>query len=155
MNRRFSRFHGRSGHLGITVPEVLLVVAVILVLLSFAAPSLTGATARAELKDATAGMDLGIRMARSTARRLDTVVIMHLQNDRKARLHSVTFSMPELPLDAAEAAMLVDYHLPESVRLETNGHDVRFDGRGIVAEPVQIALVSLHDDDLYERLLIN
>lgn len=155
MDRRYSRSHGRSLHLGITVPEVLLILAVILVLLSFAAPTLTGATAKAELKDATAGMDLGIRMARSTARRLDTVVIMHLHNDRKARNHSVTFSMPDLPLDAPEAAMLVDYHLPESVRVETNGHDVRFDGRGLVEEPVQIALVSLHDDELYERMLID
>lgn len=145
----------RGGNSGITVLEILIALGVLVVLLSFAAPSLSGATARAELKAAVENMDLNIRMARNAARQFHTTVVMHLETDRRARHHRVTYSMPDLPANAQQAATLLDYEFPESVRMTASEPSVRFDFRGMIDQPVQVTLLSMHDDDLSERILVH
>lgn len=154
MSRLNPELRPPRSHRGVTVLEVLIALGLLVVLLSFASPSLSGAAARAEMKAAAENMDLSIRMARNTARQLQTTVVMHLHTDRKARRHTVTYTVPGLQLNAPETATLIDYQLPESVRIEASDPIVRFDFRGVAEKPVQVALVSLHDDDLNHRILV-
>lgn len=139
---------------GITVLEILIALGLLVVFISFASPSLSGASARAEFKSAAEHMGFNIRMARNSARQLNTTVIMHLERERSARHHGVTYSLPYLEADARDGAALMDYRLPASVRIVSPDTQVRFDFRGIAEQPVQIELVSLKDDNLSHRFLI-
>jgi Tfp pilus assembly protein FimT len=154
MNRSISQLRSRKFHAGITVLEVLIALGLLVVLLSFAAPSLSGATARAELKAAMENVDLNIRMARNTARQMNTDVIMHLENSHSARHHSISYFVPARQTDIAEVTTLMDYQFPESVRIVASETDIRFDSRGLVEPPVQLRLISLLDDDVNERILV-
>jgi len=139
---------------GITVLEVLVALGVIVVLLSFAAPSLSGATAKAELKAATENLDFSIRAARNTARQFNTPVIMHLHNDRKAKFHSLSYSLPSRPETAGAESLLQTYEFPTGIRIVAEEQDIRFDFRGVVQAPVQVMLVSNLDDDIQQRVLV-
>jgi len=143
---------------GISVLEVLIGLSLLAVLLSFATPSLSGATAKAELKAAVENMEFSIRSARNTARQLNTDVIMHVQQGRHEKHHSVTFSMPALAPTAETAAnmssLLQTFTFSENIRLAASEESIRFDFRGMVDAPVQILLVSSMDDAVNQRLLI-
>lgn len=154
MSRPLAGLRSRKFSEGITVLEVLIALGLLVVLLSFASPSLSGATARAELKAATENMDLNIRMARNAARQLNTAVIMHLETSREARHHRVSYSIPDRRADSATTATLLDYEFPESVRVVASENAIRFDAKGMVNPPVQLMLVSLLDDDIDKRVLI-
>jgi Tfp pilus assembly protein FimT len=154
MNRSIARLRSRKFQAGITLLEVLIALGLLVVLLSFATPSLSGATARAELKAATENVDLNIRMARNTARQMNTDVIMHLETSHSARHHSISYSVPGRQKDIAAVTTLMDYQFPESVRIVAGQTDIRFDSHGLVEPPVQLMLISLLDDDVNKRILI-
>lgn len=140
---------------GIFVVDILIGLGVLLVVLAFASPSLSQATAKAELKAAVENMDLSVRMARSTARQLETDVVMHLENDPIDKQWSVTFSIPQENAQTGANSVLQDYQLPPGVRLESNVPSVRFDKRGMVeSTTLLLMLVSNQDEDINERLVI-
>ncbi len=154
MNVRRNRQSGKRFERGITVMEVLIALGLLVVLVSFASPTLSGATARAELKAATENVDLSVRMARSAARQFSTPVVMQIVEDTRTHEQVITFAMPEAAENAVAISGLLDYQLPESVRWESKLPDVSFDDRGMVKRPLQVELVSLLDDDLTHRLVV-
>ncbi len=139
---------------GITILEILIALGVLVVILSFATPSLSNATAKAELKAAVENMEYSIHIARSTARQMNTDVIMHFDNDRKSRNHSIWYTIPARQSADNGEVMLQPYQFSESIRLVTNETKVRFDFRGAVETPVQLVLVAQQDADVTQRLLI-
>ena len=139
---------------GVSVLEVLIGLGLLVVLLSFATPSLSGATAKAELKASVENMEFSIRAARTTARQLNTDVIMHVQQGRHEKHHSVSFSMPALAPTSDLSTMLQTFTFPENIRLVSSEDSIRFDFHGMVDVPVQILLVSSQDDAVNQRLLI-
>jgi hypothetical protein len=48
----------------------------------------------------------------------------------------------------------MDYQFPESVRIVASQTDIRFDSHGLVEPPVQLMLISLLDDDVNKRILV-
>ena len=139
---------------GIGVLDILIGLGVLLVVLAFASPSLSQATAKAELKAAVENMDLSVRMARSTARQLETDVIMHLETNPLDKPCSVSFSIPQENATTGSNSVLQDYQFPPGVRLESNVPSVRFDKRGMVETTTLLMLVSNQNEDLSERLVI-
>ena len=145
---------GHRRERGITVLEILIGLGLLVVLLSFATPSLSGATARAELRAAVENMEFSIRAARTTARQLNTDVIMHVRQEHGEQHHSISFSMPALAREAELSDMLQTFTFPQDIRVVASEDDIRFDFRGMVDAPVQVLLVSNQDVDINQRLLI-
>lgn len=131
---------------GITVIEILMVISLAAILISFAIPSVSGAAARAEMKSATENIEFSIDSARKAARMSGRPVAMHVQ--RLAEEPAVIrFSAPGSP-NLGFAQTLDEYHLPGDIRLECDRDTYRFDARGMLDAPGQLILVSLVDETI-------
>ena len=148
----FSSVKARSQ--GITVLEVLLALGILVVVVSFAAPSLNKVDAKAKLRTAVENTELSIRSGRNTARVLETNVIMHLNTARQLDHHSITFSFPDKSGNLDSPRSTQDYELPPDIRIVSDETEVHFDARGMVDSPVQLLLVSNRDESISERVLI-
>jgi len=144
---------------GITLVEILLVISVLVILLSFALPSAGSASARAELKATFENVQYSIDAARNVARMTESSVSLNvLSSGGLSALGSdpatdpaqtITFSRPADDGDrAAPGPDLQDYRLPEGIRLVADREAYVFDERGLVSEPGRILLVSAVDESL-------
>jgi Tfp pilus assembly protein FimT len=142
---------------GITLVEILLVISVLVVLLSFAMPSAGSASARAELKAAFENVQYSIGAARNVARMTETSVSLDILSSGSSSglapatgaVQTLSFSRPAQSGEAATAGPdLQDYRLPEGVRLVADRDAYVFDERGLVSEPGRILLVSSADEEL-------
>ena len=140
---------------GISLIEILLTLGVLAVLFSLASPALSNATARSELRAAVENMEFSVRMARNTARQLETEVIMHFNAGAHEERHSLTFSFPAGNQPAGSAALLQNFTFSPEIRLAPDAPSVHFDSRGMVDSSIQIMLVSSHDDAINQRLVID
>lgn len=135
---------------GVTLVEILLVVAVLIILLSFAMPSVGNATARAEMQAAAENVQYSIDAARNLARMTESSVAVNIepssQPEASAGAESgfggepqrITFSKPEIQ----------DYLLPAGIRLVADHDRYVFDARGLVLEPGRVMLLSVTDDSI-------
>jgi prepilin-type N-terminal cleavage/methylation domain-containing protein len=135
---------------GVTLVEILLVVAVLVILLSFAMPSVGNATARAELKAAAENVQYSMDAARNLARMTESSVAVNIetasQPEATAGAESgsggepqrITFSKPEIQ----------DYLLPVGIRLVSDHDHYVFDSRGLVLEPGRVTLLSATDESI-------
>ena len=133
---------------GVTLIEIMLMVGLGIIIASFALPSLSSATARADMRVASENMQYSIRMARSTAIMTESKVTMNIE-ERGEGGQRITFSVsgsvqPELQED----------RLPEHISLMSDHMSYEFDGRGIVQNPGLITLVSSEDESLMTSLTI-
>ena len=126
---------------GITLVEILLVISLLVVLLSFAIPSIGSATAKAEMTATAENVQHAIESARKTARMNETVVKVVF--DAPAGENSSLISF-----DSKVHTGILDYRLPESVFLISDQDVLLFDERGLVSNPVQVTLVSRADDSV-------
>ena len=120
-----SRNHCR----GVTLIEIMLMVGLGIIIASFALPSMSNATARADMRVASENMRYSIRMARSTAIMTESNVTMNIEEQGEGG-QRITFSgsgsvQPELQ----------DDRLPENILLMSDQMSYEFDGRGIVQNP--------------------
>lgn len=129
---------------GVTLVEILLVVAVLVILLSFAMPSVGNATTRAELKAATENVQYSIDAARNLARMTESSVAVNIEAAAGAESGSggepqrISFSEPEIQ----------DYFLPAGIRLVADHDRYVFDSRGLVLEPGRVLLLSATDESI-------
>ena len=144
----------KSSH-GISVVEILIGLAMLVVILSFATPTLSNVTAKAKLMNAVENMEFSIRIARNTARRLESDVIMHIHNDRRLEKHSITFSVPGNKSTTSPADMLQTFEFPESIRVVTESQNISFNQHGLVQPAVPLMLVSSQHDEVNHRFLID
>jgi len=145
-----ARFRAR----GISIVEILIAVAVLAVIVSFASTSFSNASHKAELQAAVEGVNFSIQSARSTARVLETDVLMHLEANPDAGLQSITFSFPNRNTELGTNALPQEFQFPADIFLVADESSVHFDSRGIVATPMQLRLVSRTDERINESVLV-
>ena len=139
---------------GITLVEILLVISLLVVLLSFALPTAGSASARAELKAAIENVEYSIGTARNVARMTESGISLQLVNPDNASGLSDTpqrirFSAPEAGEDEQEISLhLQEYLLPNTIRMISERERFEFDARGLVLEPGRILLVSTADESI-------
>jgi Tfp pilus assembly protein FimT len=138
---------------GITLIEILLILGFLAILTSFAVPSISTATARADMRAASENLQYSIQSARNTARMTESKVTMNIleeeQEEQGVQGQRITFSVSEQGLKALGQAGLQDDRLPVDIKLVSDYSSFEFDGRGIVENPGVITLVSRMDESLF------
>lgn len=140
MNRLISSRHSEHQR-GITLIEILLCVSVLIVLVSFALPSVSGAALKSEMKATAENVEHSIHSARNLARLNEKPIAVHFESVPYDR---ITFSAPgSRRTDPSEA--LQEYRLPEGIELIALRESLVFDARGLIDAPARITLVSRAD----------
>ena len=135
---------------GITVVEILLVVSVVVILLSFALPGIDRTTARAEMKAASENVQYSIDTARRLARGTESLVVLRAHSRGDPAVQSVRLSG-----ERVEASMgAQEYRLPENIRLVPDHAVFTFDERGFVQNPGTLLLESLADESITSELRV-
>lgn len=137
---------------GISIVEILIAAAVLVVLISFATTAQRTATAKTELRAAAENLEFSVRAARMTARQFETDIIMNINTDPLMERHSVTFTFP--PSKARLSSQLQDFLFSPEIRLVSDAPFVRFDGKGMPQIPATVVLVSSRNDDFSQELVI-
>jgi Tfp pilus assembly protein FimT len=144
---------------GITLVEVLLVISLLVILLSFAMPTVGNATARAELKATVENVRYSVAAARNLARMSESSVAMNIESSPSENVQKITFSRAEESggtqggaqmgaLGDARGLGLQEYRLPAGIRLVSDQERFVFDPRGLVGEAGRIMLVSAVDESI-------
>lgn len=132
---------------GITLIEILMVLAVLAVLLSFALPSFSGPVVRAEMKAAVENVEYSLDLARNTARMTETSVALELISSPDGEWQAISYSSTTTK-PAATFSGMQDYRLPPDIELVSDRDSFVFDARGLVDKPGQIILVSKLDESI-------
>lgn len=139
-----NRFRAR----GITLVEILIVVSVLVVLASFAIPSIGNATARAEMTAAVENVRYSVESARKLARATERRVVLSVSDAPGPGGQAITIR--RLDGDAEDA--LQDYRLPDAVRIASATETFTFDRLGLAEQPGRLVLVSTIDDAITESV---
>ena len=132
---------------GITLIEILMVLGLLVILVSFAMPSISGTVNTAEMKAATENVQWSLQIARKTARMTETPVSMNISPADQGRVQTITFASPgeEKP---ANTIHLQDFSLPLEIMLVSDSDSYLFDKRGQVENPGRILLVATADESV-------
>lgn len=136
---------------GITLVEILLVISLLVILLSFALPTVGNATARAELKATVENVQYSVAAARNVARMTESNLALNIESSPAENVQKITFSRPpEHPgaRGGADGLGLQEYRLPKGVLLVAEHQQFVFDPRGRVGEAGRIMLVSAADESI-------
>lgn len=140
---------------GITLVEILLVISLLVILLSFAMPTVGNATARAELKATVENVQYSVTAARNVARMSESSIAMNIESSPAENIQRITFSRPpdsRVTQGGAQAGTpelgLQEYRLPAGIRLVSDHERFVFDPRGLVGEAGRIMLVSAADESI-------
>jgi Tfp pilus assembly protein FimT len=149
---------------GITLIEILMILGVLIVIVSFAAPSVSGATARADMRAASENLHYSIRIARNTARMDESIVTMNLVEGGDEAGYRITFSESESAAGSSEKMAseqmapeqpgLQDYQFNKEIKVVSDFPSFEFDSRGIVKKPGQITLISMTDDSVTTQIMV-
>jgi len=159
---------------GITLIEILMILGVLIVIASFAAPSVSGATARADMRAASENLHYSIRIARNTARMDESIVTMNLVDAGDEVGYRITFTESESAAklsekmasgkmasenmapeqQAPEQPGLQDYQFNKGIKVVSDFPSFEFDNRGIVKNPGQITLISMADESVTTQILV-
>jgi prepilin-type N-terminal cleavage/methylation domain-containing protein len=138
---------------GITLIEILMVVSLLAILVSFAVPSVGGAVARAELTATVENVEFSIQSARNIARINEAGVALNIEvlpHDAGQRL---TISSPEQTAPA-DVRQLQTYHPPGGIRFIPDHDSFIFDKYGMVKNPGRILLVSTENESITATLRV-
>lgn len=133
---------------GITLIEILLVMGLLVIIVSFASPSISSATTRAEMQAVAENIQYSIRIARNTARMTESDVNLNVHTDPDANNHRISFSVSDKALAAIGQTGLQEYPLDGDFVLLSDYETYEFDGRGIVKNPGQIILAARGDESI-------
>ena len=144
---------------GITLIEILVILGVLIVIASFAAPSVSGATARADMRAASENLHYSIRIARNTARMDESIVTMNLLDGEDGVGYRITFTESESAAQAPEKLAseqpgLQDYQFSKEIKVVSDFPSFEFDHRGIVKNSGQITLISMTDESVTTQILV-
>ena len=130
---------------GVTLIEILLVVGLLVILVSFASPTISNATTRTEMQAEAENIQYSIRIARNTARMNESEVRMNVHAEPDSKNHRISFFVAD---KSAHQTGLQEYKLNEDFLLTSDHTHYEFDGRGMVKNPGQIVLVARDDDSV-------
>ena len=134
---------------GVSLIEILLILGFLVIIASFAIPSTSNATARADMRAASENLQFSIRIARNTARMTESKVTMNiLEEEPGGQSQRITFSVAGPGQKDQGQAGLQEERLPADIKLVSDYRSYEFDGRGIVQNPGVITLVSKSDESL-------
>lgn len=130
---------------GITLVEILLVISLLVILLSFAIPSMGGAAAKAEMTATVENVQHSIQSARNMARmnEVEVTIVFNAPAGQEAR---------KIEFDSRVHTGILNYDLPADVVLIADRDNFVFDQRGLVENPGHILLVSKADDSVSATL---
>ncbi len=141
---------------GVTLIEILLILGFLVIIASFAIPSFSSATTRADMRAASENLQYSIRIARNTARMTESSVTMSiLEEEQSEQSQRITFSVSGQGLKAIAQPGLQEDRLPMDIKLVSDYTSYEFDGRGVVQNPGAIMLVSRTDESLFTRFEVN
>ena len=132
---------------GITLIEILLVVGLLVVLLSFAVPSINGAAIKTEMAAAQEHVEYSLQAARRTARMSESPVQMNISPAESGTPQLITFSAPG-ERGSGSVQQIQDYNMPRDIALVSDQATFLFDERGLVRNPGQIQLISKADESV-------
>ena len=139
---------------GITIIEILVVVGVLILFLSFALPSVGTSASRAELRAAEENVSYSLHAARNLARAHEAEVAIHIPAAGNDKMQTITFSAPgNKPKGLSEG--LQNFTLPADIMAVSDRDAFTFDRRGLVEHPGQILLVSKFDDSMKTVIEVN
>jgi len=137
--------HPASHAKGVTLIEILLVIGLLVLLLSFAVPSISGAAVKAEMNAAHENVQYSLQMARKVARTTEAAVVMHISLAEPGEAQTITFTSPSKK-GAGKSPYIQDFLMPAEVVLVSDHNAFVFDERGLVENPGSISLVSTVDE---------
>jgi type II secretory pathway pseudopilin PulG len=129
---------------GITLIEILLALSLLVIVLSFAIPSMSSVTAKADMTATVENVEYSIRTARNTARLSEAGITIDFKTYAGEQAQVIAFT----PVKRGMNAGIPEYHLPEGIELVTDQESFIFDERGLVENPGTIILVSKADETI-------
>jgi prepilin-type N-terminal cleavage/methylation domain-containing protein len=136
---------------GVTLIEILLVISALVIVLSFAIPSMSNVTAKADMTAAVENVEYSIATARNTARLFESGVTIEFKTYAGEAGQAIAFTPGKRGLSAG----IPEYRLPEGIELVTDQESFVFDQRGLVENPGSIILVSRVDEAITETIPVN
>jgi len=135
---------------GLSLIEVLVLLAVLAVLLAFAKPMFRDSSARSAIKEATVQMALAMHNARNSARSFNTPVTVVISTNP-----SHNMLLFEYPKDGSGAVpSLPPVKLPAGISVSSDTPAVTFDPHGKVSAGGSIKLTSSSDTDFYATVML-
>jgi len=139
---------------GITLIEILIALGILIILLSFAMPSVSGAATRAEMKAAVENVEWSLQSARNLARMTESSVTVHIPAAIPDKLQTITFSNSGRDGES-RISQLQEFTLPAEIVLVSGQEAFEFDSRGLVKTPGLILLASNVDESVKRTVTIN
>lgn len=133
---------------GVTLIEILLVIALLVIVLSFAIPTMSNATAKADMMATVENVEYSVQSARNTARLLESGITIDFKNYAGEQAQVISFS----PAKPGSNVGIPEYRLPEDIELVSDQESFVFDERGLVQNPGRIILVSKVDESVTETV---
>jgi Tfp pilus assembly protein FimT len=130
----------KKGNQGITVIEILIGLGVLVLLVSFAAPSITGANTSMQMRAAAENVEYSIDIARNTARMAEAPVTMNVLTDATDGSQRITFTLSDRAQKKLSQPNIPEFQLDETLAFETSQTSFEFDGRGLVNNPGTLTL---------------
>jgi len=128
---------------GVTLIEILLVVGLLVILISFASPTISNATTRTQMRAEAENIQYSIRIARNTARMNETEVSMNVHTEAGADKHRISFDVSG---NTEQRTGLQGYELDGDFLLVSDYSHYKFDSRGFVKNPGEIVLTARDDE---------
>jgi len=138
---------------GITLIEILMVLALLVILMSFAMPSVNGAVNKAEMNSTLENVQYSVQQAQRTARMNETRVSMNISPSALEATQTITFSSPGKN-GAGSDLSVQDFNLPPEIAVISDHDSFIFDERGMVENPGRIILVSMVDESVTSTVLV-
>lgn len=136
----------KKGNQGITLIEILIGLGVLVLLVSFAAPSITGANTSMQMRAAAENVEYSIDIARKTARMTEAPVTMNVLTDEADGSHRITFTLSDRAQKKLSQPDIPEFQLDETLAFETSQTSFEFDGRGIVSNPGTLTLFAKEEE---------
>jgi len=137
--------HSASHSKGITLIEILLVIGLMVILLSFAMPSVSGAAIKAEMDSTFENVQYSLQMAQKVARSTESKVVMNISPATQGAAQTITFTS-QRKNGTGSNLQIQDFRIPDGVVLVSDHDSFVFDGRGLVENPGSVTLVSKVDE---------
>lgn len=146
--RSYSSLNSLPRSKGVTLVEILMVIALLVIVLSFAIPSMGNASAKADMLAAVENVEYSIKAARNAARMSEKGTALEITRQAGASSQALKFS----GAGTKNGVGIPEYRLPEDIELVANQAVFEFDERGLVRNPGAITLVSRTDETISETI---
>lgn len=132
---------------GITLIEILIVLGILVLLVSFAAPSMTGANASMQMRAAAENVEHSIDTARNTARMTEAPVTMHVLTDEIDGYDRIIFRLSDKAKKQLSQPNIPEFRLDQNLAFQSDHDSFEFDGRGIVTNPGTLTLFARDEEN--------